>query len=132
MAVGVVLSQEGQQGDQVIAFFSCSLSQLKRKYCVTRRELLAASATSAYISMGRGFSCTLLLNFKEPEGQLARWLETLQGYSFEVHHRTGHLHTNADALLRRTCGEDECMYCQCVDKQNTVAPVVAALHSSRR
>lgn len=31
-------------------------------------------------------SLTWLLNFKEPEGQLAQWLETLQNYNFEIYH----------------------------------------------
>jgi len=31
-------------------------------------------------------SLTWLLNFKEPEGQVARWIEALQGYDFEVQH----------------------------------------------
>ena len=34
------------------------------------------------------------------EGQLARWLEKLSEYSFEVVHRSGHKHNNADSLSR--------------------------------
>ena len=37
---------------------------------------------------------------KEPEGQLARWLEQLQEYDFVVIHRRGSSHGNADALSR--------------------------------
>ena len=43
-----------------------------------------------------------LQTFKEP-GQLARWLEVLQEYTFEVVHRRGTLHDNADALSRHPC-----------------------------
>ena len=42
-------------------------------------------------------------NFKEPEGQLARWLERLEEYDFTVNHRRGSQHSNADALSRGPC-----------------------------
>ena len=41
-----------------------------------------------------------LHSFKEPEGQLARWLERLQEYDFNIQHRIGSHHQNADALSR--------------------------------
>ncbi|GBM48620.1 Transposon Ty3-I Gag-Pol polyprotein [Araneus ventricosus] len=46
-----------------------------------------------------------LLNFKEPEGQIARWIQRLQEYDFEIQHRKGTSHGNADAHSRRLCGE---------------------------
>ena len=54
-------------------------------------------------------SLTWLCNFKQPEGQLARWLERLQQFKFDTVHRKGKSHTNADALSRlpcRQCGRD--------------------------
>ena len=39
-----------------------------------------------------------LYNFKEPEGQLARWLEQLQEYTFTIVHRQGKKHINVDTL----------------------------------
>ena len=39
-------------------------------------------------------------SFRNPEGQLARWLEKLQEYSFTIEHRPGTKHLNADALSR--------------------------------
>lgn len=50
-----------------------------------------------------------LFNFKNPEGQLARWLETLSAFDFKIQHRPGLQHKNADALSRlpcRQCGYD--------------------------
>ncbi|XP_003370080.1 transposon Ty3-I Gag-Pol poly protein [Trichinella spiralis] len=44
-----------------------------------------------------------LTTFKEPEGQVARWLENLAELDFEVEHRAGRLHGNADALSRTSC-----------------------------
>ena len=48
-------------------------------------------------------SLTWLKNFKNPEGQLARWFELLFEYDFEIVHRKGRSHANADALSRRPC-----------------------------
>ena len=42
-------------------------------------------------------------NFKEPKGQLARWLEKLEEYTFTIVHRRGTLHSNADAMSRIPC-----------------------------
>ena len=47
--------------------------------------------------------------FKEPEGQVARWLQVLSEYNFQVNHRPGK-HLNADALSRnicQQCGKEE-------------------------
>jgi hypothetical protein len=45
-------------------------------------------------------SLTWLMNFKEPQGQLARWLEELSQFNMEIQHQPGKKHTNADALSR--------------------------------
>ncbi|KAL5473843.1 hypothetical protein EMCRGX_G028405 [Ephydatia muelleri] len=47
-----------------------------------------------------------LHNFKEPEGQVARWLETMAEFQYEVIHRPGKQHCNADSL---SCGQ--CRQC---------------------
>src|SRR6185436_1254444 len=39
----------------------------------------------------------------EPIGQQSRWLEQLEEYDFELVHRAGKQHTNADALSRIPC-----------------------------
>ena len=44
-----------------------------------------------------------LLNFKNPEGQVARWLETLSVFDMKIEHRPGTQHRNADALSRIPC-----------------------------
>ncbi|GBN18478.1 hypothetical protein AVEN_206311-1, partial [Araneus ventricosus] len=46
----------------------------------------------------------------EPEGQIARWIQRLQEYDFEIQHRKGTSHGNADALSRRPCKES-CKQC---------------------
>jgi hypothetical protein len=40
-------------------------------------------------------SLTWLLRFKNPEGQMARWLQMLNTYNFEIIHRPGRQHGNA-------------------------------------
>ena len=64
--------------------------------------------------LGRSFtlrtdhsSLQWLYNMKEPEGQLARWLEQLQEYNFAVIHRKGSNHGNADALSRVSADQSE-------------------------
>ena len=112
--IGAVLSQTYPDGtEKVIAYASRALTKTERRYCVTRRELLAivhfVRHFRSYL-LGRPFtlltdhgSLTWLHNFKEPEGQLARWLARLQEYDFTITHRRGQSHGNADALSRRPC-----------------------------
>ena len=56
-----------------------------------------------------------LTNFKDAEGMLARWLSTLSSYNFDIEHRSGKLHGNADGLSRqpasRHCKRDDCPQC---------------------
>ena len=112
--IGAVLSQVDEGGkERVIAYGSRLLSKPERNYCVTRRELLAVVTFVRQFRpylMGQRFllrtdhgSLTWLRNFKDPEGQLARWLEILQQFDFEIVHRRGRKHTNADALSRLPC-----------------------------
>ena len=51
-----------------------------------------------------------LKSFREPIGQVARWLEILSEFEFTVEHRPGQKHINADALSRvpcKQCGQVE-------------------------
>ena len=50
-------------------------------------------------------SLAWLTNFKQPEGQLARWIEKLQEFDFEIVHRPGHRHKIADALSGLPCNQ---------------------------
>ena len=43
------------------------------------------------------------MKFKNPEGQLSCWLETLSEYDMDIVHRPGAQHRNADALSRIPC-----------------------------
>ena len=112
--IGAVLSQEDDQGkERVIAYGSRLLSKPEWRCCGTRRELLAVvffvNKFRPYL-LGKHFklrtdhgALTWLMSFKEPKGHMARWLEKLQEYDFEIKHRSGRKHTNADALSRLPC-----------------------------
>ncbi|GFQ93609.1 retrovirus-related Pol polyprotein from transposon 17.6, partial [Trichonephila clavata] len=101
-SVGAVLSQEINGQEHVIAYWSKCLSKPERNYCVTRKELLAiVKAVENFHSYlyGRKFllrtdhaSLTWLLNLKNTEGQIARWIQKLEEYDFEIKHRKGSLH----------------------------------------
>ena len=114
--IGAVLSQVQEDGsERLIAYASRVLTKPERRYCVTRRELLAVVNFVQHFRpylLGRHFllrtdhgSLTWLSNFKEPEGQLARWLERLQEYDFTIAHRPGRKHQNADTLSRQPCNQ---------------------------
>ena len=97
----------------MVCYASRLLSKAEHNYCVTRKELLAVVTFLEYFRqylLGLCFTVrtdhgalTWLHNFKEPQGQLARWLEKLQEYQFSIAHRPGRLHNNADALSRIPC-----------------------------
>ena len=116
VGIGAVLSQIIEGEERVIAYGSRILTKAERQYCITRRELLAVVHFSRYFRhylTGRKFilrtdhaSLRWLKSFKEPEGQLARWLEVLDTFDFDLQHRPGIKHANADALSRGPC-------CQC-------------------
>ena len=109
--IGAVLSQVDDDGqERVVAYASRTLSKAERNYSVTRIELLAMVTFIFHFRqylLGRTFTlCTdhsslrWLRNFKQREGQLARWLEKLEEFSFTVQHRPGRKHNNADSLSR--------------------------------
>ncbi|GBN76452.1 Retrovirus-related Pol polyprotein from transposon 297 [Araneus ventricosus] len=118
--IGAVLSQNMGNEERVIAYFSKSLGKEERNYCVTCKELLAIVKSIEHFHhylYGQKFllrsdhaSPRWLLNFKEPEGHIARWIQRLQKYDFEIQHRKGTSHGNADALSRRPCTES-CKHC---------------------
>lgn len=41
VGMGAVLSQVGVGGNRVVAYYSKAINKAERKYCVTRRELVA-------------------------------------------------------------------------------------------
>ena len=109
--IGAVLSQVQEGTEKVISYASKKLNQHQIRYNVTRRELLAVITfinQFKHYLLGKPFllrtdhgSLRWLFNFKDPQGQLARWLEFLSQFNFKIVHREGSKHQNADALSRK-------------------------------
>jgi len=145
-AVAGELSQVQDGVPRVIAYGSYALSKQQRAYCTTRLELLAILRFTRewrHYLLGRHFtirtdhnSLKWLANFKNAQGQLARWLEELSQYDYSIEHRPGKEHSNADGLSRRPdlkdycidfdvnitpdllpCAANDCKYCPTMFKQ---------------
>ncbi|ROT61136.1 hypothetical protein C7M84_021124 [Penaeus vannamei] len=69
--------------------------------------LLYSDPASPYLldtdASAEGLGAVLSQTLKAPEGQLAQWLGRLEQYHYEVQHRPGRVHNNADSLSRRPC-----------------------------
>lgn len=120
-AVGCCLSQVQNGEERLIAYHSETFNKAGRNYCITRKELYALVsglrhfhpylAGAPFIVRTDHAALKWLRTMKDTvEGQLARWLERLEAYQFEIVHRAGALHGNADALSRRPC-EEGCRHC---------------------
>ena len=113
VGIGAVLLQEQDGRERVIAYGSWMLTKEERRYCVTRRELLAMVhfvKQYRHYLYGQSFvirtdhgALQWLTNFKDLQGQLARWLEVLGTYHFEIQHRPGLKQGNAEALSQGPC-----------------------------
>ena len=127
--VGAVLSQDIDGHERVVEYYSRSLTPAEKNYCITRLELLGlVSATRHFHHYLCGTRCYVrtdhsallwLKSFKRVEGQLARWMESLQAYDLDITYRKGKIHENADSLSRRKCGE-ACTQCSKKVKRDSV------------
>jgi hypothetical protein len=123
--IGAVLSQKQNGVERVICYGSHTLNSSQRHYCTTKLELLAVITfikQYRHYLYGRHFllrtdhaSLTWLVNFKEPEGMIARWITQLSTFDYTMQHRPGKKHGNADGLSRRhtlrTCKRLDCPDC---------------------
>ena len=114
--LGVVLTQNQEGEERVIAFASRTLSAAERNYSVTEREcLVVVWGIRKFREYLEGFhfkvitdhsSLRWLSNLRNPTGRLARWGLELQGYDIEIIHRKGALHHVPDALSRMSEGDE--------------------------
>ncbi|HEY1644970.1 MAG TPA: reverse transcriptase domain-containing protein, partial [Candidatus Saccharimonadales bacterium] len=108
--LGAVLSQKIDGVERVIAYASKTLNPAQRRYATTERECLAVKyACQHFRSYIWGTRFTIvtdhaalkwLINHKDSSSRLMRWALFLQEYDFEIIHRSGASHANADALSR--------------------------------
>ena len=95
--LGGVLSQIQNGVECVIAYCSRALRPSQRKYCTTKREMLAVvSMCIQFRSYLRGAKFILrtdhkslvwLHRFKDTEGMMTRWLHTLHQFQFTIVHQ---------------------------------------------
>jgi len=111
VGLGAVLSQNQDGAEVVTAYASRTLTKPESNYDVTKRELLTIifglKMFRQYL-LGQSFvirtdhsELQWLRRIPEPMGQLARWLSVIEQFTFEVLHRTGAKHGNADGLSQR-------------------------------
>ena len=121
VGLGAVISQMQNGKEVVIAYAPRSLSNAERNYDTTKRELLAVTfglRTFRQYLLGRKFTIrtdhsALQWLRKTPEpmaqmamAQMARWLAYIEQFDFEIQHRAGTKHGNADGLSRTPTHED--------------------------
>jgi len=114
---GVVLQQFQNEELKVIAYGSRCLSPAERSHDTTRREQLAVIYSFKQFRqflLGRKFllrvdhsALTYLPTTSDVMGQVARWLQFIEEYNFEIIHRSGTSHGNCAALSRRPQDDSE-------------------------
>ncbi len=116
--LGFTLAQNQGGKEVVIAYNGRGLNKAEQNYSTTEREELALvegiKKFQPYL-FGRKFtvvtdhsSLRWLMNVKDATGRLARWSLLLQQYDFDIVHRPGREHSNADSLSRRPYELDSC------------------------
>ena len=110
-AIGAVLSQIQNGEERVIAYASRILTKAQRKYCITRKELLAIYVfvkKFKHYLYGKKFivrtdhvALKWLLNWDSPNtSQYCIWKAELEIFEMEIEYRKGKEHINADAISR--------------------------------
>eukprot|EP00794_Sanderia_malayensis_P005886 gene5886-biopygen4888 len=117
--IGAVLAQETANGEVVVAYASRLLKSSEKKYAVLQKEALGIvwSLKHFYPYLyGRRFTVVTdhrplkwLKTMTAPNNLFARWISEIQAYDFDVFHRPGRLHSNADTLSRYPVAEDSVM-----------------------
>jgi hypothetical protein len=144
VAVGAVLSQVQNDVEKVIAYGTKTLSESQQNYCTTKRELFAVfhfvTVKFRNYVLGRKFllrtdhcSLTWLMNFKQHDQLLNRWVMALATYSnrWILQHRAGKSHGNADGMSRistKFCRRAACPHClNYRDKDKPIVPKQAEI-----
>ena len=130
-----MLNQIQDDREVVIAYASRSLRLSQRRYCTTRREMLAAVVMCTdFRSYLRGAQFTLCMDhsslrwlhkFRNEDGMLARWYLLLGQFSVTFEYRPGAQHANADGMSRH-CGHFRRPDCPVSSSDSQVAELDAS------
>ena len=111
IGAGAVLSQQQGDDSRPIAFISMTFSDAQRKYSTVERELAAlrwaVKALRPFLCNEKEFiiysdhePLQYLHNMSTADGRIARTLEELSEYNFQIRHISGRKNILADALSR--------------------------------
>ena len=114
-SIGMILAQTHDGKERVVAYAGKRLSPNEKNYNTTEKEALAViEGLKHFDPYLRGNHVTIvtdhsalvwLLDQKQPQGKIARWIAYLQQFDYTVQHKSGKKHANADALSRRVYKE---------------------------
>ena len=115
--LGAVLSAVRDGVERPLGYFSKRLSPAEKNYADTELECLAVVRAIDHFAVhlvGKHFSVitdhkalTALRSSQKLNGRLMRWTLALQDYDFEISHRAGASHQNADGLSRQAWPDDD-------------------------
>lgn len=127
-ALGAVLSQEINGEEHPVAYASRQLNSAETNYSATEKELLGAVWATGHFRcylFGRKFKIITdhaalkwLLSLKDPNSRLVRWTLKLSEFDYEIIHKPGKLHSNADALSRKVRTVERGLCDEIIDYQN--------------
>jgi hypothetical protein len=110
--LSAILSQVQQGKERLIAVasrkttaYECNYPSYKGELCALvmgLRKFKHILLFKPFLVFTDSSALKHLATLKEPTGIMARWLEEVQNYRMEVHHKPGKLNRNADALSRAT------------------------------
>ena len=115
LGTGAVLFQRDQRESKnrqlrLIGFHSYAFNRHELSYCVAEKEALAIIKALKYFRTyleSRKFiirtdhaALTALKSKEEPRGRLCRWMVFLMGFDYDIIHRSGSQHHDADCISR--------------------------------
>ena len=106
--IRAIFTQKQGTEDKVIAYSSKTLNKSQQNYSANKPELFEIVHFTQYFKnflLGQHFliiadhrALVWIYSFKEPDGMVARWIEKLGQFKFDIKHRAEKKITHADCL----------------------------------